>query len=117
MHVRESERGLQEFGQGLPVRDRQPEHLRQLAERHLDADAGEESDQHGAGEEVRQEREPRHPGEQQQQPGQQGGQPGQADVPGRARDREAGQGRAENGALKRDHAIGKIAAVRYAKKR
>jgi len=58
---------------------------------YLDADAGQEPDQHGAGQEVGQEAEPGQPGDQQQHAGQQGRQPGQPDVPLGAHCRETGE--------------------------
>ena len=57
-----------------------PEHVGELAGSHLDTDAGEESDQDGAGQEIRQEPEPGQPGQQQQPAGEQGREPGQPDV-------------------------------------
>ena len=66
---------------------------------HLDADAGEESDQDGTGQEIRQEPEPGQPGQQQQPAGEQGRQPGQPNVLRRASDREPGQGRGRMAAV------------------
>ena len=62
------------------ARGSHPEHVRELAGSHLDTDAGEEPDQDGAGQEIRQEPEPGQPGKQQQRPGQQGREPGQLHV-------------------------------------
>jgi hypothetical protein len=74
-----------------------PEHVGELPGSHLDADAGEEPDQEGAGQEIRQEPEPGQPGQQQQPAREQGREPGQPDVLLRASGREPGQGRAEYG--------------------
>jgi hypothetical protein len=64
--------GASELGQGLPGRGGDPEHAGQFPDRHLDADAGQESHQHGAGQEVGQEAEPGQPGHEQHRAGQQG---------------------------------------------
>jgi hypothetical protein len=74
-----------------------PEHVWELPGSDLDADAGEEPDQDGAGQEVRQEPEPGQPGQQQQPVREQGRQPGQPDVLRRPSGREPGQGRGEDG--------------------
>ena len=88
---------LKQLGQGLLARGRYPEHVRQLSGRDLDADAGQEPDQHRAGQEVRQETEPGQPGHQQHPAGQQGRQPGQPDVPFRSRHRQTGERGGEYG--------------------
>ena len=89
--VRERAQRVQEPGRCLFARRGHPEHVGKLPGRHLDADAGQEPDQHGAGQEVRQEPEPGQPGEQQHRPGQQGREPGQLDVAWRPGHRETGQ--------------------------
>ena len=71
-----------------------PEHVAELAGRHLDAHPGEEPHQHRAGEEVGQEAEPRQPGQQQKRGDQQRGRPCQLDV---ARRRGDGQARQPGG--------------------
>ena len=91
VHVRERADGVHELGQGLPARGGDPEHVGQLPDRYLDADAGQEPDQHGTGQEVGQEAEPGQPGREQHPAGQQGRQPGQPDVPLRARRRQTGE--------------------------
>ena len=66
--VRPRERAgdVQQPGRGGLVRDTHPQHVGELPGSDLDADAGQESDQDGAGQEVRQEAEPGQPGQQQQ---------------------------------------------------
>jgi len=91
VHVREHADGVHELAHGLPARGGDPEHVGQLRDRYLDAGAGQEPDQHGAGQEVGQEAEPGQPGREQHRAGQQRGQPGQLDVSGRARHRQAGE--------------------------
>ena len=89
---------LPEPGRGLPADGRYPEHVRKLASRHLDADPGQEPDQDGAGQEVRQKPEPGRAGQQQQRADQQGRQPGQAHVLQRPDRRQAGErGREDDG--------------------
>jgi hypothetical protein len=97
VHVREHADGVRELGQGLPARGGDPEHVGQLPDRYLDADAGQEADQHGAGQEVGQEAEPGQPGHEQHPGGQQGRQPGQPDVSLRAGHRQAGERGGEDG--------------------
>lgn len=58
------------------------QHLGQLADRHLDPDAGEEADEYGPGQEVSEESEPNQPGKQQEGRGDQRDQPRQPDVGG-----------------------------------
>ena len=96
--------GLGQRGQGLPELDHRvragrghPEHVRQLPERHLDADPGQEAEQHRAGQEVGQEAQPGQPGQDEQHAGEQRGQPGQLDVAGRARDGQPDQGAGQQG--------------------
>ncbi len=72
------------------------EHVRELTGGHLDTDAGEEPDQDGAGQEVRQEPEAGQPRQQQQPTCQQGHQSRQLHVSRRPRDRESGEGCAED---------------------
>ena len=88
---------LQEPAQRAAARGTDPEHVRELPGSHLDADAGEEPDQHRAGQEIGQESEPGQPGQQQQPAGQQRCQPGQPHVFRRPSRRQPGQGRAEQG--------------------
>ncbi len=97
MYLRQRAHYLQEPGQGALALGRYPEHVGELPGRHLDTDTGEESDQDGPGQEVRQEPEPGQPRQQQQPAGEQGCEPRQPDVLRRASDREPGQGRAEYG--------------------
>ena len=97
MDMRERARDVQELGRGVLARGCHPEHVRELSCRHLNADAGEESDKDGTGQEVRQEPEPGQPGEQQQPTGEQGREPGQLDVSRRPGGREPGEGRGEDG--------------------
>ncbi len=52
------------------------EYVGELAGGHLNADASKESDQHGAGKEIRQEPEPGQPGKRQHHAGKQGREPG-----------------------------------------
>ena len=91
IYVRERAHRVQEPGRGLFARRGYPEHVRELAGSHLDTDASEEPDQHGAGKEIRQEPEPGQPGKQQHRPGQQGREPGQPDVSLRPGHRETGK--------------------------
>ena len=95
--MRERAYDVPEPGQGVLSGGSHPEHVGELAGRHLDTDAGEESDQDGAGEKIRQEPEPGQPGQQQQRAGEQGCQPGQPDVSLRPGDREPGQRGGEDG--------------------
>ena len=69
------------------------EHARQLGERHLHADAGQESDQGGPGEEVGEEAEAEHARHQQVAGGEQRDHPGETDVLGALRLGDADQGR------------------------
>ena len=71
-----------------------PEHVAELAGRHLDAHPREEPHQHRAGEEVGEEAEPSQPGQQQKRGDQQRGRPCQLDV---ARRRGDGQARQPGG--------------------
>ena len=71
---------VQEPGRGGLIRDRYPQHVGELPGSHLDADAGEESDQDGTGQEIRQEPEPGQPGQQHQPASEQRRKPGQPDV-------------------------------------
>jgi hypothetical protein len=68
-----------------------PEHVAELAGRHLDAHPGEEPHQHRAGEEVGQEAEPCQPGQQQKRGDQQRGHPCELDVARRRGDGKARQ--------------------------
>ena len=96
-YVRKRVYDVPEPGQGVFSGGSHSEHVGELAGRHLDTDAGEESDQDGAGEEIRQEPEPGQPGQQQQRAGEQGCEPGQPDVSLRPGDREPGQRGGEDG--------------------
>ena len=84
-------------GSDLLPRRGDAEHVGELPGRHLDPDAGQEPDQHGAGQEVRQEAQPDHPGQQQHRPGQQGREPGQPHVALRSGRGHPGQRRGEDG--------------------
>jgi hypothetical protein len=97
VRVRELAEGVREPAQGAGAGGLDPEHVRQLPGGHLDADAGEEAEQDGAGQEVRQEAEPGQPGQQQQSAGEQRGEPGQLDVFRRSGGRQPGEGGSENG--------------------
>ena len=88
---------VHQLGHGGLARGADPEHVRQLPGRDLDADPGQEADQHGAGQEVGQEGEPGQPGGQQHPGGQQRRQPGQLHVGRRARHRHPGQRGGEDG--------------------
>ena len=96
-YLRKRADNVDEPGRGARVHHGYPQHVGELPGGHLDADAGEESDQDGTGQEVRQEPEPGQPGQQQQAAGEQGGKPGQPDVLRRADDRITGKGRTEDG--------------------
>ena len=76
--------GLHQLDHRVRAGRADPEHVRQLPDRDLDPDPGQEAEQHGTGQEVGQETEPGQPGQQQQDPGDQGCEPGQADVLRRA---------------------------------
>jgi len=95
--LRERAGNVQEPGRGGLVRDGHPQHVGELPGCHLDADAGEEPDQDGPGQEVRQEPDPSQPGQQQEAASEQGRKPGQPDVLRRAKDRDPGEGRANYG--------------------
>ncbi len=97
VRVRERACHLQQPGQRLLARGRYPEHVRELSGGDLDTDAGQEPDQHRAGQEIRQEAEPGDPGEQQHPSGQQSRQPGQPDVPLRSRHGQTGERGGEDG--------------------
>ena len=95
--LRECAGTVGEPGRGARVYHGDPQHVGELPGGHLDADAGEESDQDGTGQEVCQEAEPGQPGQQQQPASEQGGEAGQPDVLRRASDRQPGEGRAKDG--------------------
>ena len=97
VYLRQGAHHLQEPGRGALAGGSHPEHVGELPGSHLDTDAGEEPDQDGAGQEIRQEPEPGQPGQQQQPAREQGRQSGQPDVLRRVGGREPGQGRAEYG--------------------
>ena len=97
VYLRQRPRHVQEPGRGALAGDSDPQHVGELPGSHLDTDAGEEPDQDGPGQEIRQEPEPGQPGQQQQPASEQGREPGQPDVLRRADGREPGQGRAEYG--------------------
>ena len=69
MAVRERAHRVPKNRQGLPALNRDAKHVGQLPDRHLDPDAGQEPDEHGPGQEVRQEAKPGQPGEHQQHRG------------------------------------------------
>ena len=89
--MRERSHEVQDLGHGTPARGSHPQYVGKLPGRHLDTDAGEEPDQDGTRQEIRQEPEPGQPGQQQHPAGQQGREPGQPDVSLRPGDREPGQ--------------------------
>jgi hypothetical protein len=95
--LRDRADNVREPNRDVLARDGHSQHVGELPGSHLDADAGEEPDQDGTGQEVRQEPEPGQPGQQQQSASEQGRQPGQPDVVWRTSDRVPGQGRAEYG--------------------
>ncbi len=97
MYLWQRPRDVQELGRGALARGSDPQHVGELPGGDLDTDAGEEPDQDGPGQEIRQESEPGQPGQQQQPAREQGHESGQPDVLLRASDREPGQGRAEYG--------------------
>ena len=63
VYLRQRPHHLQEPGRGAPAGGGDPQHVGKLPGGHLDADAGEESDQDGPGQEIRQEPEPGQPGQ------------------------------------------------------
>jgi hypothetical protein len=92
VYLRQRAHHLQELGRGALAGDSHPEHVRELPGGDPDTDAGKEPDQHGPGQEIRQEPEPGQPGQQQQPAREQGRQPGQ----GRAEDGRCGRIRADD---------------------
>ena len=70
-----SARAMSRAWPGWPCRDGHPQHVGELPGGHLDTDAGEEPDQDGTGQEIRQEPEPGQPGQQQQPASEQGPSP------------------------------------------
>ena len=77
--------GVRKPAQGAGAHGCDPEQVRQLPGGHLNADAGEESGQDGAGQEAREEAEPGQSRQQEQSAGEQRGEPGRLHVPCRAR--------------------------------
>ena len=63
--------------------------------------AGQESEQDGAGQEIGEESEPGQPGQEQQSAREQGGEAGQTDVPRRPGNRQPSEGRGEYGGGRR----------------
>jgi hypothetical protein len=96
VRIRERAHHPQQLGKALLARGSDPEHVRELADSHLNADAGQEPNQHRAGQEIRHEPEPGQPGEQEQPADQQGRHPGQPDVSLRPGHRQAGEGGGED---------------------
>ncbi len=97
LHMTERTQRVDELDHGSAARRGHAEHLRQLAHGDLDADAGQEAEQDGARQEVRQEPEPHDPREHQEHTGEQGRGPGELHVVRRPRNRDTGQAGGQDG--------------------